>query len=128
MGCGNTEAFGGEVLDWIVDRHREDVMPPRSVITKAVNAAAGYADDGVKLPISIGQRTHMASLSPYSGIVRALAKGSDKVLLKTHGVDRYHLSQAYPKYATNVRYSGNDRSSRAFGGASRALRNRPPAA
>src|SRR5882757_3295975 len=40
--------------------------------------------------------------------------------------ESWRPSQAYPKYATNVRYTGNVRSSRTFGGASRALRNRPP--
>jgi hypothetical protein len=34
-------------------------------------------------------------------------------------------SQAHPKYATNVRYSGNDRTCRTFGSARRALRDRP---
>ena len=34
-----------EALDWLVERHRADVMLPESNLTKAVNAAAGYADD-----------------------------------------------------------------------------------
>jgi hypothetical protein len=34
-----------EALEWLVERHRADVMLPESTLTKAVNAAAGYADD-----------------------------------------------------------------------------------
>ena len=34
-----------KVLDWLVERHRADVLLPNSALTKAVNAAAGYADD-----------------------------------------------------------------------------------
>jgi hypothetical protein len=35
----------GEVLDWLVDRHRADVMLPASTLTNAVDAAVSYVDD-----------------------------------------------------------------------------------
>ena len=36
-----------EVLDWLVDRHRADVLLPRSGVNKAVDAAKGYCDEAL---------------------------------------------------------------------------------